>query len=65
MGREVDAPLLREVTEKIMVAITDLLEEIRGAEAPAVRFDPRRAGLPATGNPALPHPADPEGRQSA
>ena len=34
-------PLLREVTERIMAAITALLEEIRGEQAPAVRFDPR------------------------
>lgn len=64
-GREVDAPLLRAVTEKIMAAITALLEEIRGEQAPAVRFDPRRAGLPTTGNPARPPSPDPEGRRSA
>ena len=32
--------LLREATERIMAAITALLEEIRGEQAPAVRFDP-------------------------
>ena len=59
-GRPVDAALLHEVTEKIMAAITDLLEEIRGAKAPAVRFDPRRAGLPTTGNPGRDgRPTDP------
>jgi 1-acyl-sn-glycerol-3-phosphate acyltransferase len=50
-GREVDAALLHEVTAKIMAEITHLLEDIRGATAPVVRFDPRRAGLPTTGNP--------------
>ena len=35
-----------------MAAITALLEQIRGEPAPAVRFDPRRPGLPRTGNPA-------------
>jgi 1-acyl-sn-glycerol-3-phosphate acyltransferase len=68
-GREIDAPLLHEVTEKIMAAITELLEEIRGEKAPAVRFDPRRAGLPATGNPGRGRQpgADPgpKGRRSA
>jgi 1-acyl-sn-glycerol-3-phosphate acyltransferase len=68
-GRPVDAPLLHEVTEKIMAAITELLEEIRGEQAPAVRFDPRRAGLPTTGNPARARRPDagpdPEGRRSA
>jgi 1-acyl-sn-glycerol-3-phosphate acyltransferase len=65
MGRPVDAPLLRAVTEKIMVAITEQLEVIRGEQGPAVRFDPRRAGLPTTGNPARTRPTGPEGRQSA
>jgi 1-acyl-sn-glycerol-3-phosphate acyltransferase len=66
-GRPIDAPLLHEVTEKIMAAITELLEQIRGEKAPAVRFDPRREGLPPTGNPTRPrHPdADPNGRRTA
>jgi hypothetical protein len=34
-----------------MAAITDLLSQIRGEKPPAVRFDPRRSGLPRTGNP--------------
>jgi 1-acyl-sn-glycerol-3-phosphate acyltransferase len=51
MGRPIDGVLLRAVTEKIMEAITGLLEEIRGEQAPAVRFDPRREGLPSTGDP--------------
>lgn len=51
-GRPVDAALLEEVTERIMAAITDLLTQIRGEPAPAVRFDPKRSGLPRTGNPA-------------
>jgi len=68
-GREVDARLLNEVTEKIMAGITHLLEEIRGEKAPAVRFDPRRAGLPTTGHPGRARRSDagpgPEGRRSA
>ena len=31
---------LREATDRIMAAITGLLEELRGEKAPAVRFDP-------------------------
>jgi 1-acyl-sn-glycerol-3-phosphate acyltransferase len=50
-GRPIDAQLLHEVTERIMAAITAVLEEIRGEQAPAVRFDPRQAGLPRTGDP--------------
>jgi 1-acyl-sn-glycerol-3-phosphate acyltransferase len=66
-GRPIDGPLLHEVTEKIMADITELLEQIRGEKAPAVRFDPRRAGLPTTGNPGRPrHPdVDPNGRRTA
>lgn len=45
------AKALRVATERTMDAITGLLEEIRGQTAPAVRFDPAAAGVPATGNP--------------
>ncbi len=50
-GRELDATMLRAATEAIMSALTALVGEIRGEPAPAVRFDPRSAGLPATGDP--------------
>lgn len=43
--------VLREATDRIMDAITSLLEDIRGEQAPAERFDPRRAGVRLTGNP--------------
>lgn len=43
-GRPMDSAVLREATERIMTAITDLLVEIRGEAAPAVRFDMRKAG---------------------
>ncbi len=45
-----DGPVLREATDRVVAAITALLEEIRGEKAPAQRFDTRRAGLPETGN---------------
>lgn len=77
-GRDIDAVLLREVTERIMVAITALLAEIRGEPAPAVLLDPRTTGLPVTGNPHAVRPRVPgaqgpdgdaqaagDGRQSA
>jgi 1-acyl-sn-glycerol-3-phosphate acyltransferase len=38
-------------TDRIMDAITALVAEVRGAEAPAERFDPRRAGIAQIGNP--------------
>ncbi|MFI2752567.1 lysophospholipid acyltransferase family protein [Cellulomonas sp. P22] len=40
--RPLDTATLREATERVMVAITALLEEIRGERAPVERFDPRR-----------------------
>lgn len=42
-GRPQDAATLRETTERVMSAITVLLEEIRGEQAPEVRYDMRRA----------------------
>lgn len=45
------AEVLAEATERIMAAITSLLEEIRGEKAPPERFDPRAAGVRRTGNP--------------
>ena len=39
------AAVLMEATTRIMSAITSLLEQIRGDQAPIERFDPRRAGL--------------------
>jgi 1-acyl-sn-glycerol-3-phosphate acyltransferase len=59
--RPMDTETLHLVTEKIMAAITVLLEDIRGEQAPAVRFDPRTAGLPPTGDPRRINP----GKRSA
>lgn len=42
LGRPQDAVVLTEATERIMAAITSLLEEIRGEQAPAVRYDMRK-----------------------
>ena len=42
-GRDLDATTLREATERIVAAITALLEEIRGESAPAERYDLRAA----------------------
>jgi len=50
-----DTPLsattLRDATERIMAAITEQLEKIRGEQPPADRFDMRQAGVVETGNP--------------
>ena len=40
--RPLDTATLREATERVMTAITELLEPIRGEKAPEVRFDARR-----------------------
>ena len=40
--REISSELLEEATERIMLAITMLLAEIRSELPPAERFDPRR-----------------------
>jgi hypothetical protein len=42
-GCEPTVENLRGATDKIMDALTELLAELRGEPAPAVRFDPRKA----------------------
>jgi 1-acyl-sn-glycerol-3-phosphate acyltransferase len=41
----------QQATDRIMAAITGLVEQIRGEKAPQERFDMRRAGVRETGNP--------------
>ena len=58
--RPLDGPTLREATDRVMDAITALLADIRGEEAPAVRFDsraPREAPGQATTTPPEDAPA--------
>ena len=43
--------VVAETTERIMSAITDIVADLRGEEAPAERFDPRKAGVQQIGNP--------------
>lgn len=43
--------VITEATDRIMAAITGLLEEIRGEQAPPERFDPKAAGVREIGNP--------------
>lgn len=49
--RELTPEVLREATARIMSAITVLLEDIRGEQAPAERYDPRVHGVKPIGNP--------------
>ena len=43
--------VINETTDRIMAAITALVEDVRGETAPAERFDMRKAGVRQTGNP--------------
>jgi len=43
-GRQLDSRVLAEATEKLMTAITKLLEELRGESAPKVRYNPAEHG---------------------
>ncbi|MEV8253547.1 lysophospholipid acyltransferase family protein [Rhodoglobus sp. NPDC076762] len=48
-GKHVDSRVLAEATEKLMTAITSLLEELREESAPAVRYNPAEHGQSETG----------------
>ena len=50
-AQPVSAETIHQATDRIMAAITTLLEDLRGEAAPAERFDPRRAGVRSIGNP--------------
>lgn len=50
-GQAVTPEILHAATDRIMAALTRELEQLRDQQAPAVRFDPRVAGVPVTGNP--------------
>lgn len=49
-GRGADPAALAEATERIMAAITALLEDLRGEAAPAVRWNPAEHDQKETGN---------------
>lgn len=51
MGRPVTGEVLRDATDRIMSDITRLVEDLRGEQAPAVRFDPKQSGVTEIGNP--------------
>ena len=46
--------VILEATDRIMSAITGLVEEVRGETAPAERFDMKKAGVRPIGNPNKP-----------
>jgi 1-acyl-sn-glycerol-3-phosphate acyltransferase len=43
-GQAVDTVVLQEATDRIMAALTALVEQLRGEQAPPERFDPRVGG---------------------
>jgi len=49
-AQPVTSAVLHEATDRIMAAITALVEDIRGETAPATRFDPKAAGVQEIGN---------------
>jgi 1-acyl-sn-glycerol-3-phosphate acyltransferase len=51
MGRPLTNEVLHEATDRIMAAIAGLVGDLRGEVAPAVRFDPKQAGMNEIGNP--------------
>lgn len=53
-GKPVTAEVLHEATDRIMAAITGLVEDLRGETAPAQRFDPKASGVVEIGNPRKP-----------
>lgn len=50
-GSPLTHDVLVEATDRIMDAITELLEDLRDEQAPAVRFDPKASGVREIGNP--------------
>ena len=50
-GKEQTPAVVNEATDRIMAALTELVEEVRGETAPAERFNPRTAGVAEFGNP--------------
>jgi 1-acyl-sn-glycerol-3-phosphate acyltransferase len=51
VAQEHTPAVVAAATDRIMAAITVIVAELRGEEAPAERFDPRAAGVAQIGNP--------------
>lgn len=51
LGGEITGEKIRAATDRIMAALTALLEDLRGETAPPERFDPKAAGVAEIGNP--------------
>lgn len=57
VAKEHTGEVIAQATDRIMAAITVLVADLRGEDAPEQRFDPRERGLRETGNPN-PNPND-------
>lgn len=62
LAQPITAASTREATDRIMRAITALVEELRGETAPPDRFDPRKAGVTEIGNPRRPAKTEQSGK---
>jgi len=51
LGREVTPEVVQECTDRIMAGLVAVVEDLRGEQAPAERFDPRTARVAQIGNP--------------
>ena len=51
VAQEHTAAVVAEATDRIMTAITTLVAQVRGEDAPTERYDPRTAGVAQIGNP--------------
>lgn len=63
-GRPLTNEVLHEATDRIMAAITGLVADLRGEDAPAVRFDPKAAGVNEIGKPGAQHHEQKKGRRA-
>jgi 1-acyl-sn-glycerol-3-phosphate acyltransferase len=50
-GERPSSAVINQATARIMAALVAIVADLRGEEAPAERFDPRRAGVQQIGNP--------------
>lgn len=57
LALEATPDVVGRATDRIMAAIVGLVEEIRGATAPAERYDMKKSGVRETGNPNRKDPA--------
>ena len=51
LAKEHTNAVVLQATDRIMAAVTSLVEDLRGEKAPEKRFDPRTAGVQEIGNP--------------